>query len=287
MHQTFAASQLTVRTLADSSLELAVAAFNAGFAGYLVPILQTPAQFDARFRAEHGDPFASTLYCDADEPVAILMISRRGCTSRVAAMGIAPQMRGTGLGLQMIERAVTEAGARGDTRLVLEVIETNERAVKLYERAGFAIVRPLWGFSIDAGTAAPSDTAPAIEIDPALGSLRAGAFATPDLPWQIQVPTLAAMVRPTRCFTDASRSIVAMADATQDTVRLRALAFDPHLSPTDSAPFTAALRATFPGRAWFAPPIFPEAHRAQFFTPGGWTTIAMRQFEMRHALAAD
>ena len=274
-------SSLTLRPLADTDGSTVLAAFIAGFAGYPVPVTLTLTQFETRFRSENLDAFASTLYFDGDEPVAIVLITRRGWRSRVGAMGIVPRLRGTGLGLEAMRRAVADAKSRGDTGLVLEAIESNVRAVKLYQRAGFRIVRRLSGFTLDAG---PANTAPAPEIDPATGAARAGVFAMEDLPWQLEVASLAATTRPTRCFGDAQGSIVAMIDATQPVVRLRALAFDARLTADEAAAFTASLRAAFPERGFAAPPVFPDVFGERFFAPGGWRTTDLSQVEMRHPL---
>ena len=278
-----AIARLTTRTLATVSVDLALSAFTASFAGYQVPITMTAAQFDARFRSENVDAFASRVYFSDDEPVAILVVARRGWTSRVAAMGIVPRMRGCGLGLDVMRSAVTDAGERGDVGLLLEAIESNVRAVKLYRRAGFEVDRALLAFSIDAEQAAPA-SADLQEIDPAAGALRAAAFETGTSPWQLQPPSLAAMVRPTRCFIDGRRSIVAFVDPGHEPVRLRAVAFEPDVPAAASAAFTSSLRAHFPGRPWFAPPIFTDAHHVRFFAPGGWELAGIRQVEMRHRL---
>lgn len=284
MDKPTAISRLTIRSVADLSPDVVAAAFAAGFSGYQVPITMTAAQLDARLRSENLDPFASTIdFCD-DEPIAIVLITRRGSMSRVGAMGVAPSMRGTGLAAEVLRRVVSEAKVRGDTGLTLEVIRDNVRAVKLYERAGFSIVRPLWGFSLDAGATVAR---PAREIDLSSAVVRAGRFGMTDLAWQHQLPSLAAMVRPTRCLTDETRSLVAMVDASQDTVRLKALCFDAGLSPAVAIAFTGSLHAAFPARPWAAPPLFTDAHRERFFVPAGWTTTDLRQYEMRHPLGAS
>lgn len=48
------------------------------------------------------------------------------------------EMRGAGLGTQLVEHAAEACRERGITRLHLEVDHTNPRAAKLYARLGFA-----------------------------------------------------------------------------------------------------------------------------------------------------
>jgi RimJ/RimL family protein N-acetyltransferase len=52
-------------------------------------------------------------------------------------MGIAPDARGRGLGLRLLEHALDEAFGRGFERIELEVFASNERAAALYRHVGF------------------------------------------------------------------------------------------------------------------------------------------------------
>jgi len=52
-------------------------------------------------------------------------------------MGLLPAHRGQGLGRRLLEAALEEARARGMERVELEVYASNERAMRLYETAGF------------------------------------------------------------------------------------------------------------------------------------------------------
>ena len=271
----------STRTLADCSQTTAVDALNRGFGGYMVPFVLTPAQFESRFRGENLDPYASWIEFSNDDAVAIVLVARRGWVSRVAALGVAPEMRKTGIGSAMIERAIAQASDRADARLTLEVIEGNESAIKLYQRAGFVKARRLHGFSMDAGPrVAGSTMPPLIEIDPALGARRAGMFRDEDLPWQLQLPTLAAMVRPTRCFTNDLSSVVGWFDSSETKVRLRALALHPRMASKDAIQFTAAMCEMFANRTIVAPPIFPDDFREAFFSVAGWKMGDIAQFEM-------
>ena len=105
----------------------------------------TPERYEARFRTENLDPFASRLYLRNDSPAGIVMIARRGWTSRLAAMAIAPSFRGRGLGQHLMRIAIREAKDRGDRSMILEVFEQNPAAVALYKKVGFRPIRRLIG----------------------------------------------------------------------------------------------------------------------------------------------
>jgi ribosomal protein S18 acetylase RimI-like enzyme len=52
-------------------------------------------------------------------------------------MGLLPQYRGLGLGRRLLEECLAIARAAGITRVTLEARVDNQRALHLYERAGF------------------------------------------------------------------------------------------------------------------------------------------------------
>jgi ribosomal protein S18 acetylase RimI-like enzyme len=52
-------------------------------------------------------------------------------------MGLLPEYRGRGLGRRLLESCVARAKDAGITRVTLEARADNERALHLYERAGF------------------------------------------------------------------------------------------------------------------------------------------------------
>lgn len=52
-------------------------------------------------------------------------------------MGLLPEHRGQGLGRELITACIAKAQAAGITRIQLDVLANNERAIRLYERVGF------------------------------------------------------------------------------------------------------------------------------------------------------
>jgi GNAT superfamily N-acetyltransferase len=53
------------------------------------------------------------------------------------AMWVAPEARGTGVGAALVAEVVTWAKRAGYRRLRLDVVDTNEAAIGLYDRLGF------------------------------------------------------------------------------------------------------------------------------------------------------
>jgi ribosomal protein S18 acetylase RimI-like enzyme len=54
------------------------------------------------------------------------------------ALVVSPAMAGQGVGSALIEAVIAEARRRGARKLGLRALSTNERALFLYRRAGFA-----------------------------------------------------------------------------------------------------------------------------------------------------
>jgi GNAT superfamily N-acetyltransferase len=67
-------------------------------------------------RRENVDPNASYRYSSEGQPVALILIARRGWTTRVAARAVAPEFRGQGVGQRMLMKVIEEDRARGDRR---------------------------------------------------------------------------------------------------------------------------------------------------------------------------
>ncbi|UIY29957.1 GNAT family N-acetyltransferase [Neorhizobium galegae] len=157
-------SAISHRRLSECSLEDAAEGFTAGFSGYVVPMNVTVPSLQLRIERDHVDPDESLVYFDGEKPAGILLIGRRGDRSRVGAIGMGPMIRGRGFGRRVMLDAIEVAKARGDRKLILEVINTNERARDLYLSLGFVITRKLVGFGRSRKLAVP-DVVPAEECE--------------------------------------------------------------------------------------------------------------------------
>src|SRR5262245_52891309 len=91
-------------------------AFNASFEAYAVTMKFEPAALEWRARAETWDLGSSFIARRGSETAGALFISRRGTSARVAAMGVTVPHRRTGVGRAMMDRAMKDSRARGDTR---------------------------------------------------------------------------------------------------------------------------------------------------------------------------
>ncbi len=75
-----------------------------------------------------------------------------------AGTGIFPAFRGQGLARRMLDHALPALRERGVERFVLEVLQTNEPAIKAYRKAGFTTTRELRSYVADVALLASCGT---------------------------------------------------------------------------------------------------------------------------------
>ncbi|NTX04101.1 GNAT family N-acetyltransferase [Myxococcus sp. CA040A] len=246
--------------------------FARSFEGYFVPIPDAPQAFDARVRSEHISLMESRVARVDGEWAGLVLMARRGRVSRVAGMGIIPSRRGQGLGGEMLRPLMAEARARGDARMVLEVIEQNAPAVKLYERLGFRRVRRLVGF---VGTPTPESGA-LEEV-----GLQECARLLPDgLPWQLDAATVRGLSSPARAFRLGPACAV-VADISAPTLGVRSFVVEPESRGQGAGlRLLRALAAAHPGKALAVSAVVPEGLCERFFLGAGFTHPALSQLEL-------
>jgi ribosomal protein S18 acetylase RimI-like enzyme len=274
---------LTSRPVADCTSAEVAAAFTRGFEGYVVPLRFTPQAYERRFRGENLDPYASRVYERDGAPIGLVLIARRGWTCRVAAMGLAPELRGQGLGRQVLETAIAEARERGERTMVLEVIEGNAPAEALYTNLGFVRRRRLVGYRWNLPQ--PEIPARLEEIDPLEFARTAAHEGEPDLPWGLAPETLSAVTPPARAFGLGDNAWALIADPGAERLPLTALVVSRDRRRQGwGTRLLYALSAAFPGRPWAVSPVVPEPLAAGFFMALGWERQPLCQLEMSLAL---
>lgn len=105
-------------------------------------------------QASFGDPWSRAGFEDClEQPYAVMLVARRQdrvigycCLyhmldeGEIINVAIAPEARGQGVGLQMLEALLAAGKARGITRFLLDVRLSNTAAQRLYEKAGFMVL---------------------------------------------------------------------------------------------------------------------------------------------------
>lgn len=251
---------------------------NLSFENYLVPVAFNLSQFLTMIRKDSLDLAASRVLLVDEQPAGIALIARRGWTSRLAAMGIVQGQRSKGAGSRFMRKLIDEARERNDHAMVLEVIEQNENAVKLYQKCGFQSVRRLIGLIRKDAIEKNKTSLTAIDLREA-GSLIAQHGLT-DLPWQLAGETIAHM-NPPACAYRNGPALVVTSNLAVEHVVIWSLLVEPQARGQQlGVEMLKSVIANHPGKTWHIPAIFPEEF-GKLFKRAGFEQEELTQWQMK------
>lgn len=271
------------------SLSELVPLLNRGFEGYVIPIHFTMDMFANMLRKDGIDLAESRVLLADDQACGVALIAPRRSihTSRVAAMGIARETRGKGAGSWLMKRLVEDARKRGDREIVLEVIEHNEPAVRLYQNYGFANMRRLVGFTRSASDSGKPDKEngekPLHNVDLQEMGRLISRHGLPDLPWQLSGESISQANPQLHAFREGQAYVV-ISNPEAEHVVIWSLLVEPeargHGLGTKLLQRVTALHA---GKAWHVPAILPE-ELGPVFERAGFEKENLTQWQMKLSL---
>jgi ribosomal protein S18 acetylase RimI-like enzyme len=272
---------ISKRPVAECTAAEIADALTSSFEGYVMPVNVSAQGYERRFRPENVDPFASYLYFRETRTVAVALVARRGWTSRVAAMAVAPEVRGRGVGKRIMQGVIGEAVERGDRSVSLEVFEHNTPAINLYIGLAFKPLRRLVGYHREPDSVAPGAADTLTEIDPLDFARVVAREGESGLPWMLAAETLSGTVSPARAFHLDHRAYALIGDPGAHVIPLTALVV-PHAHRRNGwgTRLMQALYARYPDKAWSIPQIVPEELAPEFFARCGWELQDTNQLEM-------
>jgi ribosomal protein S18 acetylase RimI-like enzyme len=269
--------KLDLRPASDYPLPDLITILNRGFEGYVVPIHLNLPQFLHMLRKDSIDLTASRVLLVDEGPAGVALIARRGWVSRLAAMGISTEMRGKGAGSWFMEKLIQQARERNEREMVLEVIEQNDAAVRLYQKYGFQSVRRLVSYIRKEAVELTPDEIEEIDIR-AVASLIAH-HGYPDLPWQLSAETIATMTPPARAF-HRNQAYALLSDPGETHVVIWSLLVRAEARGNQrGVEMIKAVIAHYPGHTWHVPAIFPEEMGA-VFEGAGFEREELSQWQM-------
>jgi len=242
-----------------------------------------PVHFDLSYflnmiRKDNIDLSSSRVLMIDEQPAGIGHIARRGWTSRLAAMGIFKEFRNQKAGTWFMDQLINEARERDDKEMVLEVIEQNEPAVKLYKNKGFEIVRRLVSFVNHGGTHGIQDDLQEIDLRE-MGKLILQ-HGLPDLPWQLSGETIALLNPPALAFKKGG-AYIAVSSLDAETVVIWSVLVEEKERGNDLAmEILGNLMANYEGKKWHVPAMFPE-EMSELFERAGFERQQIPQWQMR------
>jgi ribosomal protein S18 acetylase RimI-like enzyme len=267
-----------IHPLLDHGLQESVDLMNLGFSDYFIRIELTLPIFLNMVRVD-GIDLGSSRVIDVDGKAAgIALIARRGWTSRLAAMCLAPASRRRGAGRAAMDLLLTEALNRSDHSMVLEVIEDNAPGVRLYESCGFKTRRRLFSYK---GTFPRSEAAvPLQPIDIREAARWVTTHGIEDLPWQLSGESLVQSGPPSTAW-GLDRACIVLSDPDAEQVAIRSLIVLPDArGQGQAARLVKAVLSNYPNRKWVIPALCPE-EVGRFFERIGFGRESMSQLQMR------
>src|SRR6266568_8200029 len=122
----------------------------ASFEGYDFPMQITAAQSADFWRANQIDANRCVIMHDeAGKFVGMARMGTRGLRGWCGGFGITPAFRGTGASGLLAAEMVRVARESGLKTLQLEVLTQNNKAIKTYEKVGFARTRRFFGLELE------------------------------------------------------------------------------------------------------------------------------------------
>ncbi len=263
------------------SLSDLVKFLNSGFEDYFIPIRIEIIDFLNMIRKDGIDLTVSRVLITDDQPVGIALIARRGWSSRLAAMGIAREKRGTGAGSWFMGQLIKDAYERGEHEMSLEVIEQNDPAVKLYRKSGFQILRRLIGLIRKDAVEEEQSTLQEIDLRE-MGRL-ISQHGLVDLPWQLSGENIAQMNPPARAYRKGQANVVISNPEAERVVIWSLLVEEKARGNGLGTDMLKSIMAHYKRKTWHAPAIFPEEFES-VFTKAGFKREELSQWQMRLTL---
>lgn len=138
---------MEIKRVSQCSIEDIVTAWNRGFEGYYGHTDITNVAFIKRMVGEDLISDLSLVAFDEGEPIAIIMNGLRVIGGKKVVWnggtGIATSFRGTGLSNLLMEEVLEIYKSENADIALLEAIENNDRAIKLYKKHGYEMIDEL------------------------------------------------------------------------------------------------------------------------------------------------
>ncbi|MEE1943742.1 GNAT family N-acetyltransferase [Pedobacter sp. KR3-3] len=142
---------MELRKLSIQDIKALLIAINNAFADYIVPFQLNEEQLQFKIASEDIRLEWSVGVFEAEEIVAFIMNGVRNVDGKInvynAGTGTLPAYRGQGLVSKMYDYILPFLKENDVKRLVLEVIEGNQSAIRAYQKNGFSIQRKLLCFN--------------------------------------------------------------------------------------------------------------------------------------------
>jgi len=132
-----------LRALDESQINVLIALVNEVFADYPIPIRWTVRDFHLDILETGLSLKDSFILWEGQEPVGFIVVGIRDKLARIDAMGVKTSYRGTEASEFLFQNCVENLKWRKISTIQLEVLDTEKRAIRFYEKRGFFVTRRL------------------------------------------------------------------------------------------------------------------------------------------------
>jgi ribosomal protein S18 acetylase RimI-like enzyme len=262
------------------SLEALASLFGAAFEGYLPASQATPASLAVRLRSEQVDLAQSRIARVDSTPVGLCLLARRGGTLRVAGMGTVQAWRERGIASSLLRASLELARQQGAQTVLLEVLEDNAVARRLYERAGLRARRRLTGWIHD-GKPSDASTVSLRRADTVALARALAAEPARTWPWQLAPETVIAGGEWLAVHTLDDRAYAWVDQSQPESISLRHLFVRPDARRNGAArALLSAMLASRPQPTIRIPPLVPEDFDLEALVRLGFARTGRDQLEM-------
>lgn len=130
---------MTIKILKDISLARIVLCVNEAFKDYSVPISMNEDSFRKFVKRNVVNLSLSVGAFDGDNFVGFILIGKRGNTIYDSGTAVIPEYRGQGIATAMLSYIISNIDKTEIKTFELEVLQDNEKAIKLYSSFNFLI----------------------------------------------------------------------------------------------------------------------------------------------------
>ena len=259
--------------------------FSRAFTGYVGGSFEMDAAGLARFILHQGADLTYSYFVRTTAGLAgFAYINRTGNISRVAGMGVVPDARRGGVARRLLAHLLEEARTRGDQAMMLEVIEQNPAAHRLYSQQGFRETGHLLSWRRKVNTPTSESVEPLEEISLTRATQIPSTLEYPDLPWPVTRHAIAKSAA--KHAFRRGQALLVMGDPELSPVRVHALSCSDRMDWEALRETLSAVLQRYPGREFFTPAVFPEQFGQEVFQPLGFAREPLSQFLMRYDLHA-
>lgn len=137
-----------LRALDESQINVLITLVNEVFADYPIPVRWTAQDFHLDILENGISLKDSFILWEGPEPVGFIVVGIRDKLARIDAMGVKVSVRGTEASEFLFQNCVENLKWRKISTIQLEVLDSEKRAVRFYEKRGFLVTRKLNAYRV-------------------------------------------------------------------------------------------------------------------------------------------